>query len=230
MSQSVLPNGGEYSISTVGITGYRTQGRTTLLGDACHPTLAFLRQGAVIAIEDAYAVAACLSKCAKEPMAALGRYQNISHRSRYAVRLSSHPPVSLLTNGWTRERSHSRSSIASVVQSPFLKFPLLLPRGAPGLSPPWSRHRALPRIAGHSHGEPARVFVFAPQRGARLRFPSRVSTSWSMGLSANFCGPRQNAETLTPASVGVPIFVRPVCAVRSRFSDLSEGQKQASCA
>jgi 2-polyprenyl-6-methoxyphenol hydroxylase-like FAD-dependent oxidoreductase len=75
VSQSVLPNGGEYSISTVGITGYRTQGRTTLLGDACHPTLAFLRQGAVIAIEDAYAVAACLSKCAKEPMAALGRYQ-----------------------------------------------------------------------------------------------------------------------------------------------------------
>jgi salicylate hydroxylase len=37
-------------------------GRVTLLGDACHPTLPFLGQGAVMAIEDAYVLAGCLKK------------------------------------------------------------------------------------------------------------------------------------------------------------------------
>ena len=37
-----------------------SKGRVTLLGDACHPTLPFLGQGAVMAIEDGYVVAACL--------------------------------------------------------------------------------------------------------------------------------------------------------------------------
>ena len=36
-------------------------GRVTLLGDACHPTLPFLGQGAVMAIEDAYVLAACIA-------------------------------------------------------------------------------------------------------------------------------------------------------------------------
>ena len=36
------------------------QDRVTLLGDACHPTLPFLGQGGVMAIEDGYVVAACL--------------------------------------------------------------------------------------------------------------------------------------------------------------------------
>ena len=31
-------------------------------GDACHPTLPFLGQGAVMAIEDAYVLAACIAK------------------------------------------------------------------------------------------------------------------------------------------------------------------------
>jgi salicylate hydroxylase len=35
-------------------------GRVTLLGDACHPTLPFLAQGAVMAIEDAYVLARAL--------------------------------------------------------------------------------------------------------------------------------------------------------------------------
>ncbi len=36
------------------------RGRITLLGDACHPTLPFLAQGAAMAIEDAAVLAACL--------------------------------------------------------------------------------------------------------------------------------------------------------------------------
>jgi salicylate hydroxylase len=43
--------------------GCWTKGRITLLGDACHPTLPYLGQGAVMAIEDAYIIAACLKKC-----------------------------------------------------------------------------------------------------------------------------------------------------------------------
>lgn len=37
-----------------------TQGRVTLMGDACHPTLPFLAQGAIMAIEDGYVLARCL--------------------------------------------------------------------------------------------------------------------------------------------------------------------------
>jgi hypothetical protein len=61
-----------------------------------------------------------------------------------------------------------RSSIASSVQSPVLKFPFFSPRGAPGLNPPCSRHRLRPRMAGRWHGVPPRVL--APHRGACRRF------------------------------------------------------------
>jgi salicylate hydroxylase len=67
-----------------------TQGRITLLGDACHPTLPFLGQGAVMAIEDAYVIAACLSKYAKEPMAGLARYQDIRRDRTAAVVRKAH--------------------------------------------------------------------------------------------------------------------------------------------
>ncbi len=39
-----------------------SKGRVTLLGDACHPTLPFLGQGAVMAIEDGCVLAGCLYK------------------------------------------------------------------------------------------------------------------------------------------------------------------------
>jgi salicylate hydroxylase len=51
--------------------------RITLLGDACHPTLPFLGQGAVMAIEDAYIVAACIEKYFHDPANAFARYEEI---------------------------------------------------------------------------------------------------------------------------------------------------------
>lgn len=39
-----------------------TKGRVTLLGDACHPTLPFLAQGAVMAIEDGFVLARALAE------------------------------------------------------------------------------------------------------------------------------------------------------------------------
>jgi salicylate hydroxylase len=50
-------------------------GRVSLLGDACHPTVPFLGQGANMAIEDAYVLAACLAQGARDPAAALARYE-----------------------------------------------------------------------------------------------------------------------------------------------------------
>jgi salicylate hydroxylase len=54
-----------------------SRGRITLLGDACHPTLPFLGQGAVMAIEDAYIVAGCLERHFADPLKAFVRYEEI---------------------------------------------------------------------------------------------------------------------------------------------------------
>jgi len=52
-----------------------TIGRATLLGDACHPTLPFLAQGAVMALEDGIVLARCLAANTEHPEAALARYE-----------------------------------------------------------------------------------------------------------------------------------------------------------
>ena len=54
-----------------------TQGRVTLLGDACHPTLPFLAQGAIMAIEDGLILARCLEQHAANPEHALTTYENL---------------------------------------------------------------------------------------------------------------------------------------------------------
>ena len=109
-------------------------------------------------------------------------------RSNRNIAFRCHGAFSGLPKERTSDRSHRRSSIASADQVPSVKFPLRAPRGAPGFKPPCKRHRLRPRMAGHLHGGPARVL--ASHLGARLRFPSRVLTSWSMGLFASFFAPR----------------------------------------
>jgi salicylate hydroxylase len=52
-------------------------GRTTLLGDACHPMYPFMGQGAAQAIEDGATLAACLTAHAENPAAALRRYEQL---------------------------------------------------------------------------------------------------------------------------------------------------------
>ncbi len=58
------------------------QGRVTLLGDACHPTLPFMAQGAAMAIEDAAVLTGCLANAQDIP-AALQRYEDL-RRARTA--------------------------------------------------------------------------------------------------------------------------------------------------
>jgi 2-polyprenyl-6-methoxyphenol hydroxylase-like FAD-dependent oxidoreductase len=52
-------------------------GRVALLGDAAHPMLPFYAQGAGQAIEDAAALAACLTARPWDPPAALARYEQV---------------------------------------------------------------------------------------------------------------------------------------------------------
>jgi salicylate hydroxylase len=53
-------------------------GRTTLLGDACHPMHPFMGQGAAMAIEDGAALAACLvANGTGDPTDALHRYERL---------------------------------------------------------------------------------------------------------------------------------------------------------
>jgi hypothetical protein len=112
-----------------------------------------------------------------------------------------HRVVSLLVNDRTSDRSHFRSSMASAVQSPLLKFAFLAPRCAPGLNPPCKRHRLRPRMAGHWQDPPARVF--ASHRGACRKFRSRVSR-WFMGLIKIFAYPPGQDYPDTPRWLPTP--------------------------
>ena len=50
-------------------------GRVTLLGDAAHPVLPYLAQGAAMAIEDADRLASCLKEAGGDPETAFKRYE-----------------------------------------------------------------------------------------------------------------------------------------------------------
>ena len=62
-----------------------SKGRVTLMGDACHPTLPFLGQGGVMAVEDGYVLAACLAKYFSDPERAFARYEDIRRERTAAV-------------------------------------------------------------------------------------------------------------------------------------------------
>lgn len=53
-----------------------SKGRMTILGDAAHPTLPFMAQGGVLALEDAAVLAACLSAHG-DPVAGLAAYEKL---------------------------------------------------------------------------------------------------------------------------------------------------------
>jgi 2-polyprenyl-6-methoxyphenol hydroxylase-like FAD-dependent oxidoreductase len=52
-------------------------GPLTLLGDAAHPVLPYLAQGAALAIEDGLALAACLASAPDDPASAFRRYEDL---------------------------------------------------------------------------------------------------------------------------------------------------------
>lgn len=67
-----------------------TVGRISLLGDACHPMVPMLAQGAVMAIEDGMVLARCLEACRDAPEAGLLRYETLRlERTARAIRGSN---------------------------------------------------------------------------------------------------------------------------------------------
>lgn len=64
-------------------------GRATLLGDACHPMLPFLAQGAVMAIEDGAVLASCLAAGGADRVGALRRYERLRLRRTARVQAAA---------------------------------------------------------------------------------------------------------------------------------------------
>ncbi len=87
-----------------------TDGRVALLGDACHPALPFMAQGAAMAIEDAAVLSDLLWKCAdgtRDIAAALARFEALRRARTARIQFGSRrnaklfhlrPPFSWLRN------------------------------------------------------------------------------------------------------------------------------------
>lgn len=99
-----------------------TDGRVALMGDACHPTLPFLAQGAIMAIEDGYMLARCLDSL-DNVEAALTHFQNARVERTTKIVIGStaagkrfHNPaladpagaVDYVTQEWTPEKTRTR--------------------------------------------------------------------------------------------------------------------------
>jgi len=63
-------------------------GLVTLLGDACHPMLPFMAQGASQAIEDASVLSRCLRN-EQDPRSALATYETLRHERATSIQAVS---------------------------------------------------------------------------------------------------------------------------------------------
>jgi salicylate hydroxylase len=83
-------------------------GRVTLLGDACHPTLPFMAQGAAMAIEDAAVLAGCLTSGVDMP-ASLQRYEDLRRERTAGVQKGSRRNATVFhlsgVKAWARDRA-----------------------------------------------------------------------------------------------------------------------------
>ena len=97
------------------------KGCATLLGDACHPTLPFMAQGAAMAIEDAAVLAGCLKQVQTlQPHKisdALQRYENLRKKRTAGIQLGSRRNAKTFhlsgIKAWLRNRA-ARAAGASV--------------------------------------------------------------------------------------------------------------------
>lgn len=87
-----------------------TSGHVTLLGDACHPMLPYMAQGAAQAIEDGATLAKCLSEASDDVGVALRRYQTIRipRTSRVQAMARRNATVFHLPDGRQQEERDSK--------------------------------------------------------------------------------------------------------------------------
>ena len=98
-------------------------GRTTLLGDACHPMYPFMGQGAAQAIEDGAALAACLAGGGNaDPAEALRRYeqlrlprvtrlQDMSRANKTRFHMRDGPPQQARDAEWAKTADRSPDAL-----------------------------------------------------------------------------------------------------------------------
>jgi salicylate hydroxylase len=88
------------------------RGRIALLGDACHPTLPFLAQGAAMAIEDASLLAACIEAEEIEP--GLQKYASLRMKRTARIQLASRRNAKIFhmkgIQAWVRNQAVKRAS------------------------------------------------------------------------------------------------------------------------
>ena len=88
------------------------EGAVTLLGDACHPTLPFMAQGAAMAIEDAAVLATCLAADDSVP-SGLKRYEDLRRQRTAAVQNGSRRNAKVFhlsgIKAWLRNRAAKRA-------------------------------------------------------------------------------------------------------------------------
>lgn len=86
--------------------------RVSLLGDACHPTLPFMAQGAAMAIEDAMVLTNCLSG-GSDVITALQQYENLRKARTAGVQRGSRRNATVFhlsgLKAWVRDRAASRA-------------------------------------------------------------------------------------------------------------------------
>lgn len=70
------PNYGKWALADRPPARIWSDGRVTLLGDAAHPVLPYLAQGAAMAVEDAHVLALCLQDASGHFETAFGKYQS----------------------------------------------------------------------------------------------------------------------------------------------------------
>lgn len=92
-----------------------TRGRATLLGDACHPTLPFLAQGAVHTLEDALVLARCIDRHGLPD--ALVRYDEIRRPRTYRMMQGSADNTARFHNEALREEASARAFVEREWQS-----------------------------------------------------------------------------------------------------------------
>ena len=91
-------------------------GRVTLLGDACHPTLPMLAQGAVMPIEDGFVLARCFERWSADVATALDRYERARKRTHTGDRprfCRRRPGGSTIPHSPTRSAPRSAKSTDS---------------------------------------------------------------------------------------------------------------------
>ena len=90
-----------------------SKGRATLLGDACHPTLPFLAQGAIMAMEDGVILARCLEACAGNVEGALQRYEALRRERTTRVVLGSAANTGRFHNAVLADPTRARDYMAA---------------------------------------------------------------------------------------------------------------------